>query len=114
EGLLITDWGDQGHRNFLGISLHAFAYGAAHAWHGKAVDGKSFTENFCYHMFGQSTKRIARALKLLGSTYITCGKLSPNESLLYHALVEPLLPTKTSIESVIRWKTLAQTRQIHK
>jgi hypothetical protein len=94
EGLLITDWGDQGHRNFLGISLHAFAYGAAHGWHGKAVDDKSFTQNFCYHMFGQRTNKMAKMLKLLGSAYITCGKLSRNESLLYHALVEPLLPTE--------------------
>jgi hypothetical protein len=94
EGLLITDWGDQGHRNFLGISLHAFAYGAAHGWHGKAVDDKSFTQNFCYNMFDQRTNKMAKMLKLLGSTYITCGKLSRNESLLYHALVEPLLPTE--------------------
>jgi hypothetical protein len=25
EGLVNTDWGDQGHRNFLGVSLHGFA-----------------------------------------------------------------------------------------
>ncbi|MHC4131695.1 MAG: family 20 glycosylhydrolase [Planctomycetota bacterium] len=105
EGMLITDWGDQGHRNFLGISLHAFAYGAAHAWHGKAVDDKRFTENFCYLTFGQSTKKMARMMKLLGSAYITCGKLSRNESLLYHALVEPLLPTKPTERSAIDMMT---------
>ncbi len=74
EGLLNTDWGDQGHRNFLGVSLHSFAHGAANAWNGKAVDNARFTENFCCHAFGQKDKRMAKAIRLLGSTYITCGK----------------------------------------
>jgi hexosaminidase len=90
EGLLNTDWGDHGHRNFLGASLHSFAHGAAHSWHGRGVDEKKFTENFCFHFFGQQTNRLVETLKLLGSTYITCGKQFPNKSLLYHALVEPL------------------------
>ncbi|MHC4363019.1 MAG: glycoside hydrolase family 20 zincin-like fold domain-containing protein [Planctomycetota bacterium] len=91
EGLLNTDWGDQGHRNFLGVSLHGFAHGAAHAWRGKGVDNARFTENFCYHVFGQRTSGMAEALQSLGNTYITCGCPCRNESLLYHALVEPLL-----------------------
>ncbi|HUT31710.1 MAG TPA: beta-N-acetylhexosaminidase [Sedimentisphaerales bacterium] len=91
EGLLNTDWGDQGHRNFLGVSLHGFAHGAAHAWHGKAVDNTKFTGNFCRQVFGERTGRMAEALQLLGNTHVTCGCPCRNESLLYHALVEPLL-----------------------
>jgi hypothetical protein len=101
EGLLNTDWGDQGHRNFLGVSLHSFAHGAAHAWHGKAVDNVKFTENFCYHAFGQRNNRMAKAIRLLGSTYITYGRVSPNESLLFHSLFEPLLHIKPIIRSAI-------------
>ena len=101
EGLLNTDWGDQGHRNFLGVSLHSFAHGAAHAWHGKAVNDTKFTENFCYHVFGQRTKRMARSLRLLGNNYITCGGISPNQSLLYNSLIEPLLPAKPLTHSSI-------------
>ncbi len=101
EGLLNSNWGDQGHRNFLGASLHGFAHGAAHAWNGKAVNNDRFTEDFCYLVFGQRTNHMAKALKLLGSTYITCGKTLPNKSLLYHALVEPLLPAKTETFSSI-------------
>lgn len=112
EGLLNTDWGDQGHRNFLGASLHSFAHGAAHAWHGKAVDETRFTENFCFHVFGQKTNRLAETLKLLGNTYITCGKQSRNESLLYHALVEPLLSTKPLTRSPIDMMKPAGLRQI--
>jgi hypothetical protein len=112
EGLLNADWGDRGHRNFLGVSLHSFAHGAAHSWNGRAVDEKRFTENFCYHVFGQKTNRLAETLKLLGNTYITCGKQSRNESLLYHALVEPLLPTKPLTRSSIDMMNPAGLQQI--
>jgi hexosaminidase len=101
EGLLNTDWGDRGHRNFLGVSLHSFAHGAAHSWNGKAVDEKNFTENFCFHTFGQRTNKMAKKLKLLGNTYIMCGKPMRNESLLYDALVEPLLYTTPPTRSCI-------------
>ena len=95
EGLLNTDWGDNGHRNFLGVSLHSFAHGAANAWNGRAVDNDRFTENFCYHAFGQRDSRMAEAIRLLGSTYITCGKTSPNKSLLFQSFFEPMLKDKT-------------------
>jgi hypothetical protein len=91
EGLLNTDWGDNGHRNLLGVSLHSFAHGAAHSWNGKAVNEKKFTENFCYHVFGQTDTRLAKILKTLGSNYITSGAASPNKCWLYFALVEPIL-----------------------
>ena len=101
EGLLNTDWGDNGHRNFLGVSLHSFAHGAACAWNGKAVDNPKFTENFCFHFFGEHTGRLADAIRLLGSTYITCGTNVPNKSWLYFALVEPILNKNSQAQSPI-------------
>jgi len=101
EGLLNTDWGDQGHRNFLGVSLHSFAHGAANAWNGKAVDNARFTENFCYQAFGQKDGRMAEAIRLLGSTYITCGKTMPNQSLLFQSLFELLSGDKAEEFSAI-------------
>ncbi len=98
EGLLNTDWGDNGHRNFMGVSLHGFAHGAANSWNGKAVDNDRFTENFCYHAFGQRDYHMAEAIRLLGSTYITCGKTVPNKSLLFQSFFEPLLYDK-AVES---------------
>jgi len=124
--LLNTDWGDNGHRNFLGISLHSFAHGAAHSWNGKAVNDKQFTEKFCALFFNQKTKKLAQSMRLLGNTYITCGKTVKNKSLLYAALVEPLL-TSESIDMMTEdglnmiLEQLADTRiwpnpekQIHK
>jgi len=101
EGLLNTDWGDNGHRNFLGVSLHSFAHGAANAWNGRAVDNDRFTENFCYQMFGQRDSRMAKAIRLLGSTYITCGKTSPNKSLLFMSFFEPMLKDEAIENSAI-------------
>jgi hypothetical protein len=106
EGLLNTDWGDNGHRNFLGASLHSFAHGAAHSWNGKAVDNTKFTNNFCSHFFGEHTGRLANAIRLLGSTYITCGTNVPNKSWLYFALVEPIKDPPGSVIDLMNSKGL--------
>jgi hypothetical protein len=112
EGLLNTDWGDRGHRNFLGVSLHSFAHGAAHSWNGRAVDEKKFTENFCLHIFGQRTNKLAKKIELLGNTYIMCGKPIRNESPLYDALVEPFLHTNPPARSCIDMMKQAGLRRI--
>ncbi|MCK4601141.1 MAG: family 20 glycosylhydrolase, partial [Phycisphaerae bacterium] len=94
EGLLNTDWGNRGHRNFLAVSLHGFAHGAAHAWNGRAVDDKTFTETFCSHVFGRRDKRLANSLRLLGNTYLQCGAPRTNACSLSYILTEPLMPKK--------------------
>jgi len=86
EGLLNTDWGDYGHRNPLGVSLHGYAHGAAHAWHGAGVDDETFTETFARQVFGDS-ERMPGAIRALGGC---AGLASRNSTCLYHALVEPL------------------------
>ena len=112
QGLLNTDWGDRGHRNFLGISLHGFAHGAAHAWHTKGVNDADFTENFCRLTFGQSTKALAKALSILGSTYLTCGAIQPNKSLLFEALTEPLVHSAPPAFSAIDAMTTAGLKKV--
>ena len=62
DGLLITDWGDYGHRNPLGASLHAFAHAAAHAWHGAGVDDARFTRRFYARRFDRRVAGAAAAL----------------------------------------------------
>jgi hypothetical protein len=89
-GILNTDWGDFGHRNTLGVSLHGYAHGAAHSWNTKAVDDETFTDIFSMHTFND-TERMPDAIKIMGE----CAGLALADSrCLYHALVEPLkLPT---------------------
>jgi hexosaminidase len=37
RGILVTDWGDRGHQQMLGMSLPAFGYGAAAGWNLRAT-----------------------------------------------------------------------------
>jgi len=90
EGLLNTDWGDGGHRNPLGASMHGFAHGAAHSWNGGAVDDATFTERFCRHYFRQTDDKLAAYVRLLGSTHEIIRSPSAYRVSLYRALVEPL------------------------
>jgi hypothetical protein len=112
EGLLNTDWGDNGHRNLIGVSLHSFAHAAAHSWNGKAVNNENFTENFCFHIFSQKNNRMANSLKMLGSNYLTCGCAVKNKSLLYEALVEPIRRNKKQCSSPIDMMTEKGLRSI--
>lgn len=73
EGFLQTDWGDHGHRNPLGASLHGFAHGAAHAWNGRAVDDASFTRGFADAVFGASGAPVAEAIRTLGENEARAG-----------------------------------------
>lgn len=90
EGLLNTDWGDGGHRNPLGASLHGFAHGAAHSWHGGAVDDATFTERFCRQYYRQADDRLASYVRLSGSTHEIIRSPSAYKVSLYRALVDPL------------------------
>jgi hexosaminidase len=89
EGLLMTDWGDYAHRNFLGLSLHGFAHAAAHSWCHGGVEDKTFTETFGFYVFGDKTGRLARSLRLLGETYRQATRPDKNPVALNYALVEP-------------------------
>ncbi|MDP6490795.1 MAG: family 20 glycosylhydrolase [Kiritimatiellia bacterium] len=87
EGVLNTDWGDFGHRNPLGVSLHGYAHGAARAWYGAGVDDATFTQTFAAQTFGDRSGRLADAIRTLGEV---AGLVNPDSRCLYHALVEPL------------------------
>lgn len=90
EGLVTTDWGDNGHRNLLGASLHGFAHGAAHAWNGRSVDDAGFTERFCRLTFPRSHARLADALRTLGRTEEMIDRAGMNHNPLYFWLTRPL------------------------
>ncbi len=97
EGLLNTDWGDCGHRNTLGVSLHGFALGGACAWGGSQVRLRGFTEAFAQHAFGDRSGRLAAALKTLGAW---------GGSQLYHALLEPIHPRGGWGDRMLGWRVI--------
>jgi hypothetical protein len=90
EGLLNTDWGDNGHRNLLAVSLHNFAWGAAHSWHHRGAARERFTERFCRHTFAAAGDgRLAQAIRTLGSAHEALGLPDANDTLLYNAFLGP-------------------------
>jgi hypothetical protein len=94
EGLLNTDWGDGGHRNFLGVSLHGFAHGAACSWNSRGVNDKTFTRTFCRQVFAQRDDKLAGAVATLGASYKLVSDEYGNHCALYYTLVEPVQPGK--------------------
>ena len=83
EGLLNTDWGDGGHRNSLGVSLHGMAYGAAASWNHASVPGPEsdeFTEAFCRDTFGDADGRLVPVLATIGD--------DDYHNWAYHAIME--------------------------
>ena len=70
QGVLITDWGDWGHRNTLTVSLPAMAYGAACAWaDADAPDPcpRSYLHRFCSFYQGELGPVWADGLCRLGN-----------------------------------------------
>jgi len=87
EGLMNTDWGNLGHRNFLATSLCSLAHGAAHAWCSEEVDDARHVRRFCDLVYGDPDGAMANALTRLGEY-----PLGINQS--YAALLERLLEAR--------------------
>jgi len=67
-GLLNTDWGDFGHYNALGVSLHSYAWGAQQAWSGD-TDAKQFDHAFGHQIFDEDSTRLGQLYRRLGSIH---------------------------------------------
>ena len=90
EGLLNTDWGDNGHRNMLAVSLHNYAYGAAHSWRHCGVTDAGFTERFCRHTFGPAAGRLADSIRTLGTAHEALGLPYANSTILHSTFLGPI------------------------
>jgi len=65
DGLLITDWGDGGHYNFMEFSWHGFLFGAEQGWN-TAADRKSFTARFAALFLKAADRELVKAITELG------------------------------------------------
>jgi len=90
EGLLNTDWGDNGHRNMLAVSLHNYAWGAAHSWCHRGAEEAKFTERFCRHTFGRADGPLPGAIRTLGRADETLGLPYANGGVLFNAFLGPM------------------------
>jgi hypothetical protein len=100
QGLLNTDWGDFGHSNMLAVSLHNFAYGAAHSWNHRQTQPQGFTQRFCRNVFGRVSVRtrgcapdggaLAQSIRTLGAGDEFFKRGHQGSRLLYISFLKPL------------------------
>jgi hypothetical protein len=71
RGLMVTDWGDNGHYNLLGNSTYAIAFGAQAAWGSAAVARDAFDRAFSLQLFFDRSGAVGRLYRDLGSVHQT-------------------------------------------
>ncbi|MGH8021021.1 MAG: glycoside hydrolase family 20 zincin-like fold domain-containing protein [Opitutaceae bacterium] len=65
-GLLNTDWGDRGHINALGNSMHGLVLGAAAAWNARATDAAPFDAAFARIHWSDTSGRTVALMREAG------------------------------------------------
>ena len=88
-GYLITDWGDNGHLQYLPVSYFGFAAGAAFSWCLKSNAELDVTAVLNHHAFKDSTGTLGHVAMELGKVCDVCGKSNVNGSALFRLLVVP-------------------------
>ena len=88
-GLLVTDWGDNGHLQYLPVSYAGFAFAAAQAWcrDTNDVSRDDFADALTGTVF--STRDEAVAMLDLGDVHRLVGPQLPNQSILLVHLFYP-------------------------
>jgi len=98
-GFLNTDWGDQGHLQYLPVSEPGFAFGAAVSWCLETNRDLDLAVALDVHAFGDDAAVLGRALVDLGDAYREVTPQVPNTSAVVLHLYYPQLtlgrgPTK--------------------
>lgn len=85
-GFLNTDWGDNGHWQYLPVSYLGFAAGAALSWCYDANQRDDFMAALDTHVFRDSARVMGRLAYDLGNAYRQCGKEVGNATALFFLL----------------------------
>jgi len=97
QGLLNTDWGDNGHYEPIGQSWYGYLYGAEQAWTGGRTADEVFDRNLAHLFFGPRGESIVRAIRDLGRLNTLEGMPLRNATRSIYALLdEPLVGDATS------------------
>jgi hexosaminidase len=109
QGLLNTDWGDNGHYQPLGQCWYGYVYGAEQAWSGGQTEDAAFDRRFGKLFFGPGGEKVAQVMRELGRLNALPGMPLPNASRSIYALLDeplvgeaaPALPAAT-LEEIVR------------
>lgn len=88
-GLLNTDWGDNGHLQYLPVSEPGFAFGAAAAWCLETNADIDLAAALDAHVFADQSGRLGAALLALGDAHRLVAPQVPNNSILCVPLYYP-------------------------
>ena len=89
EGVLVTDWGDNGHLQYLPVSEPGFAWGAALSWCLEANSSSDLEAALSAHAFDDADGGVASALRSLGDAHRLVAPQVPNNSILAMHLYRP-------------------------
>lgn len=95
DGLLVTDWGDFGHLQYLPVSDPGLAVSAAVAWcveTNRDLDAIAVAGLLDLHCYGDDTSQVGAALVQLGDAHLLQPLAVPNVSGLVLPLYFPQLP----------------------
>lgn len=88
-GLLLTDWGDNGHPQHLPISMIPIAYAASLSWNSSAeLPGEKLLEQTDAHIF-KTNVTLSKRLYILGNFYKGLSVQIPNASVYFLAMMFP-------------------------
>lgn len=106
-GFLNTDWGDNGHWQYLPVSYLGFASGAALSWCVKTNREADIRPALDRHVFEDAAGEMGHLAYDLGNAYLKAGHLPGNSSVIFHLLSND---TNWPIPKTVTVKTLGATR----
>lgn len=107
-GYLNTDWGDNGHWQYLPISYLGFAAGAAYSWCYAANRERDIVEALNVHVFRDEAEVMGKLAYDLGNAYQKIGRLVHNSSVLFHLI---RADAKHTLPEGVTEQTLRHTEQ---
>ena len=89
EGYLVTDWGDNGHLQYLPASEPGFAFAAGVSWCASTNGDMDLSKVLSTHAFDDETGELAHSLLALGDAHRLVEPQVPNASVLVLQLLSP-------------------------
>ncbi|MEI6148968.1 MAG: glycoside hydrolase, partial [bacterium] len=106
-GFLMTDWGDNGHWQYLPVSYPGFAVGAGLSWCVRANRAVDIRPALDVQVFRDAAGVMGGVAHDLGNAYLKSGHLMGNSTVLFHLLHKDL---KWPIPKTVTLRTLGATR----